>query len=85
MAVQVKPEYGGELPGTQARSAVPPRGLMASEGASRPPGTVSGGEWRWCLAVAAVVMALTCIPYLWLWRMAPPRSEERRVGKECRL
>lgn len=35
-------------------------------------GTVSHREWRWCLGAAALVMALTCLPYLWLWRMTPP-------------
>src|SRR5262245_50130784 len=35
-------------------------------------GAVTRAEWRWCLRAALLVMMLTCLPYLWLWRMTPP-------------
>lgn len=34
-------------------------------------GIVTRQEWRWCLGAAALVMALTCLPYLWLQSMTP--------------
>jgi len=39
---------------------------------------VTRSEWQWCLAAAAAVMALTCLPYLWLWAITPP--EMRFLG-----
>ena len=33
---------------------------------------VSRSEWRWCISAAAAVMALTCLPYLFLWGVTPP-------------
>src|SRR5438046_491079 len=53
-----------EIAQTGRRSAGGPEGGESGE--------VTRREWRWCLGAAAVVMALTCLPYLWLWRMTPP-------------
>jgi hypothetical protein len=35
-------------------------------------GVISRSEWRWCGGAAMAVMALTCLPYLFLWGVTPP-------------
>ncbi len=33
---------------------------------------ISKAEWRWALRWAAVIVALSCLPYLAAWRLSPP-------------
>src|SRR6516165_4118116 len=43
------------------------RTTCASRGAA-----MTTAERRWCWVRAALVMALTMVPYLWCWRHTPP-------------
>jgi hypothetical protein len=36
------------------------------------PAPITRQEWRWALALAATVLAVSCLPYLAAWFMAPP-------------
>jgi hypothetical protein len=35
-------------------------------------GHISVREWRWVLIWAAVILAVTCVPYLVAWVASPP-------------